>query len=118
MRARSASNVTPAAWATLRNLGIRARQEFVQRRVEQADRHRQTRHEAEQRGEIGPLRRQQLGERGAAAIRVRRHDHFAHGDDTLVVEEHVLGAAQADPLRPEAERRLGIAQVSRRWCGL
>ena len=91
-----------------RDLGVRARQELVQRRVEQADRHRQPRHDAEERGEIAALRRQQLGERGAAAVRIRRHDHLAHGDDAGVVEEHVLGAAKADPLGAEAERRLGV----------
>ena len=56
------------------------------------------------------LGRQQLCERGAAAVRVRRHDHLAHRDDAFVVEEHVFGAAEADPFGTEAERRLGIAR--------
>ena len=44
-------------------------QELVQRRVEQADRHRQPGHRLEQALEVGLLQRQQLVERGAAARR-------------------------------------------------
>ena len=59
----------------------------------------------------GALRRQQLGERLARRPSASvRQDHLAHGDDALVVEEHVLGAAKPDPLRAEAERGLGIAR--------
>ena len=46
----------------------RVRQEFVQRRIEQADRHRQAGHDAEDLGEVGALHRQQLVERAAAAL--------------------------------------------------
>ena len=47
-------------------------QELVQRRVEQADRHRQLVHRLEQALEVGLLERQQLIERGAPARRRRR----------------------------------------------
>ena len=60
------------------------------------------------------LHRQQLGERGAAALLVVGEDHLAHGDDAVAVEEHMLGAAEADAFGAEAARdarvgrRLGI----------
>ncbi len=80
----------------------------MQRRVEQADRHRQPGHDAEQLDEILPLERQQLLERGAAAALVVRHDHLPHRADALGIEEHVLGAAEADALGAELARGLGV----------
>ena len=86
----------------------------MQRRVEQADRDRQAGHDLEQIGEVLPLHRQQLGERGAPAFFGLGEDHLAHRDDALALEEHVLGAAQADAFGAEAargarvERRLGV----------
>ena len=47
------------------------------------------------------LERLELGQRGLAAGLVVGEDHLPHGDDPLVAEEHVLGAAQADPLGAE-----------------
>ena len=58
--------------------------------------------------EILALERQQLRQRGAAAGLVARHDHLPHRADALGVEEHVLGAAQADALGAELARRLGV----------
>ena len=83
----------------------------MQRRIEQADRHRQPGHDLEQLLEIGALHRQDLGERGAAPRLVVGEDHLAHGENALGVEEHVLGAAEADPLRAEVAR---LARVARR----
>jgi hypothetical protein len=51
-------------------------------------------------------------QRGAAAGLVFGQDHLAHGADALGVEEHVLGAAEADALGAELPRRLGIGGVS------
>ncbi len=51
----------------LRQLRLAMRQEFVQRRVEQADGHRQPLHDAEQLDKILALERQQLRQRRAAA---------------------------------------------------
>ena len=87
------------------------RQEFVQRRIEQADGDRQAGHDLEQFGEVLPLHRQQLGERGAPARLVVGEDHLAHRDDALALEEHVLGAAEADALGAETARH---ARVGRR----
>jgi hypothetical protein len=90
------------------------RDELVQGRIEQAHRDRQARHDGEQLDEVGLLERLDLGQGGAATGLVVGQDHLAHGGDPLVVEEHVLGPAQADALGAEAtrgariQRRLGI----------
>ena len=77
----------------LLHLGVRVGQELVQRRIEQADRHRQARHDGEELPEVLALDRQQLVERRAAAGLVVREDHLAHRHDAVALEEHVLGAA-------------------------
>ena len=58
-------HVAPQHRGDLGQLGVGVRQEFVQRRIEQADRHRQPGHDAEQLVEILALERQQPGQRGA-----------------------------------------------------
>ena len=82
----------------------------MQRRVEQADGDRKPGHDLEQFGEVLALHRQELGERGAASLLGVGEDHLAHRDDPLAVEEHVLGAAEADALGAE---RAGDAGVGR-----
>ena len=57
------------------------------------------------------LHRQQLGERRAARRLVVGEDHLAHRADAVLVEEHVLGAAQPDALGAELHRG---ARVGRR----
>ena len=90
------------------------RQELVQRRIEQPDRHRQALHDLEQLDEIRALHRQQLRQRGATRLLVLGEDHLAHGADARFLEEHVLGAAKPDALRAELDRgarvlrRIGI----------
>ncbi len=96
------------------DLGLAMRQELMQRRVEQADRDREPAHDGEELDEVLALHRQELGERGAAALVVGGEDHLAHGLDAVGLEEHVLGAAQPDALGAELAggagvvRRLGI----------
>ena len=101
----------------LGDLFLGVRQELVQRRIEQADRHRQAAHDLEQLDEVVALHRQQLGERGAAGLLVVGEDHLAHGADAVLVEEHVLGAAEADAFGPEAHgdaaRRSGVSALAR-----
>ena len=111
MRSRSFSGSTPIAFATSAISSSRLRQEFVQRRVEQADGHRQAAHDLEQLDEVGALHRQELGERRAPVALAVGEDHLAHRDDARLVEEHVLGAAEPDALG--AERARG-ARVGRR----
>ena len=72
---------------------FRLRQEFMQRRVKQANCDRQTIHDFKQFDEIGALHRQQLVEGRTTSFLVVGQDHFAHGDDALAFKEHVLGAA-------------------------
>ena len=84
-------------------------QEFVERRVEQADRHRQAAHDLEDLDEVGALHRQQPVERRLPLGVGVGEDHLAHHDDALGLEEHVLGAAEADAVDAEFARhpRLG-----------
>ena len=60
--------------------------------------------------EIAALGGQQLGERGAAARFVLGQDHLADVGDPLRIEEHVLGAAQADALGAELARDAAIVR--------
>ncbi|MNZ99109.1 hypothetical protein D3C78_1184200 [compost metagenome] len=87
------------------------RQEFVQRRVEQADRHRQAVHDLEQFGEIRTLHRQKLVERCPPALFTFRKDHLTHHMDAVALEEHMFGAAQPNTL---SAKGAGGAGVSRR----
>ena len=73
------------------------------------------RHDLEQLDEVVALHRQDLGQRLLPALGVAGQDHLLHGDDAVGLEEHVLGAAQADALGPEADRGAGVAAGSRRW---
>ena len=65
----------------------------MQRRVEQPDGDRQSGHDLEELDEIGALHGQDLGERRAATLLIVGQDHFAHGDDAIGIEKHVLGPA-------------------------
>ena len=86
----------------------------MQRRIEQADRDRQALHDLEQLDEVAALHRQDLGERRAARLFLVGEDHLAHGADAVLIEEHVLGAAQPDALGAvfqrgaRVRRRIGI----------
>ena len=86
----------------LGDLLLAMRQELVQRRIEQPDRHRQALHDLEQLDEIAALHRQELGERRAPRLLVVGEDHLAHRLDARLVEEHVLGAAEPDAFGAEA----------------
>ena len=82
----------------------------MERRVEQADRHRQTVHGAEDPDEVVPLERPELLERGAARRLVGGHDHLADDRDPIGREEHVLGADEPDALGAELARALGVVR--------
>ena len=82
----------------------------MKRRVEKPDRHRKPGHDREQLLEILALHRQKLGKRLLPPVAVDRHDHLAHGDDPVDVEEHVFGPAQPDPLGTEADRGAGVGR--------
>ena len=97
-----------------RDLRVAMGQELVQRRIEQADRDRQARHDLEQLDEVLLLHRQDFGKRRTAAFLILGHDHLAHGNNPVGVEEHMLGAAEPDAFGAEfarlgrVRRRVGI----------
>ena len=83
-------------------------QEFVQRRIQEADRAGTLAHDAEDLCEVIALHGQDLVQRRDPAVLVIRQDHLAHGGDPVGFEEHVLGPAQADALGAELDRGLAI----------
>ncbi len=85
---------------------FRVRQKLVQRRIEQANRYRQSGHLAKDADEIAALQRQQLFERLFARADAFRKNHLAHRRETLIAKEHVLGATQADSFGAKLPRRL------------
>ena len=99
----------PLAHALVGRL-LRRRQELVQRRVEQPDRHRQAGHGLEDPLEVALLHRQQPVERGAALGLAVGHDHLAHDRQPLLRHEHVLRAAEADPLGAQLARLEGVGR--------
>ena len=72
----------------------------MERRVDEPDHDRLAVHRLEQAAEVGTLHGQELIERFASIGRAHRHDHPLHDRQPFLFEEHVLGAAQADPFRP------------------
>ena len=69
------------------------RQKLMQRRIEQANGHRQANHFLKDADEVAALERQQFFKRllpGADAV---RQNHLAHKGQPLIAEEHVLRAA-------------------------
>ncbi len=93
---------------------FRVRQEFVQRRIEEADRDRPPGHRFEDADEVLALVREEFVERLDARAFGFRDNHLAHRRDALRVEEHVLGAAKADAFGAELHsdvrivRRIGV----------
>ena len=87
-------------------LGLR--QELVQGRVEQADGGRAPLEHLEHALEVALLEGQQLCDGLAAVFDALGEDEAAHVVDAVAVEEHVLGAAEADARRAEGDGRRGL----------
>ncbi len=93
---------------------FRIRQKLMQRRIEQANRHRQPRHLAKDSDEVTTLQRQQLFERLFARTDTFGKDHLAHRCEALIAKEHMLSAAKSDSFSAKTacrlcvERRVGI----------
>ena len=83
-------------------------EELVQRRVEEADRHRQPSHRLEDPLEVGLLHRQEPLEHRPPLVLGRGHDHLADDRQPVLGIEHVLGPAKADPLRAELACLRGV----------
>ena len=80
---------------------LRLREEFVQRRVEQANRCRQAFELAEDTFKVSALIRKQFVHCRAASFQIRCENHFANGVDTIAFKEHVFRAGKTDALRAE-----------------
>src|SRR6185503_18453167 len=75
---------------------FRIRQELMQRRIKETNRYRKTGHLAKDTDEVTALQRQQLFECLFARADALGEDHLAHDGESLIAEEHVLGATQSD----------------------
>ena len=85
---------------------VGARQELVQRRIEQPHRDRPPLHGREDRRIVAGLEVDETGQRLGAVVLVLGEDQAAQRHHALVREEHVLGAGQPDALGAEAQRRV------------
>ena len=90
------------------NVLICVGQKLVHGGIEQADGDRQPGHGGEDSLKVALLHRQQLGQRALAGFGVRREDHLAHGENLPRLEEHMLGAAEADALCAELPGQLCV----------
>src|SRR5687767_1424767 len=87
---------------------LRMRKELMERRIEEADGCRIPLQRTEYPGKVFALIRQQLGERRLSRVERVRENHLPHGVDAIALEEHVLGAAQADAHGAERDRVAGL----------
>jgi hypothetical protein len=90
-------------------LGV-GRDELVQGRVEQADGDGTALHGLVDGLEVALLHRLELLERLFALLGGLGDDHLADGADAVGLEEHVLGAAEADALGAEGGRLRGVVR--------
>jgi hypothetical protein len=89
------------------------RQEFVERRIDGADRDRLAVHALEDAVEVLTLQRQQLRQRPSAVGFTCRENHALHDRDAPFAEEHVLGSAQPDALGAERMCEFGLIRLIR-----
>ncbi len=82
----------------------------MQRWIERTDYDRISDHPLEQSGEVGALHRQELIQSLLAGFYVPRQNHLLHVRKAVFGEEHVFGAAQADPLGSEFAGNLRVAR--------
>ena len=80
-------------------------QEFMKRRIEEADGGREAFQRLENAGEVGALEWQELSEGFAAALFIRGENHLAHRINTIALKEHVLRASESDAAGTEGECR-------------
>ena len=86
-------------------------QELVQRRVNGPDGDGLAVHRLEDAVEVLALQRQEFLERRPSIGFVVGKDHALDDRDASLAEEHVLGPAQADPVRPEGKRDLRLVRL-------
>ena len=81
--------------------------------VDEADHHRQPGHGFEDAREVATLDRQQPREVFLALARRVREDHRLHDREAVLLHEHVLGSAKADPLCPVLTCLDGVSRIVR-----
>ena len=84
------------------------RQEFVQRRIQESNGDGKALHFPVEADEILLLQRQQLIEILFTVLAFPGQNHLLHDRNAIFGEEHMLGAAQSDPFRPECPRNPGL----------
>ena len=92
---------------------VLGREELMQRRIQITDGHRTAFQRLVHALEVRLLIRQQLGKSLAALLLGLGEDHLAHVGDTGRLEEHVLGAAQADAFRAVLHGHSRVVRVVR-----
>ena len=83
-------------------------QEFMERGVEQTNRHGEAFHLTVQPDEVLLLQREQLRQVALALFPRAGQDHVLHDRDPILGKEHMLGPAEPDPLGPEAPGDAGL----------
>ena len=89
-------------------------EELVERRIQQTDHDREAVHDPEESFEIAALEGEESIEGVLALYAVPGHDHLPHDRESILLEEHVLRAAKADPLCPQVAgpaRIVGVIRV-------
>ena len=98
------------------HLGFRVGQELVQRGIEQADRHRQARHDGEEAGEVLPLHRQELRQRGAPSP-LRRRPGSSRAPTRRLASKNMCSVRQSPipsaPKRRAASASAGVSALAR-----
>jgi hypothetical protein len=92
------------------DLGGLLGQEFMQRRIQEADGDRVALHRPEDGLEVAALHGEKLGQRTLSPRDVLGDDHLPHGEEPVAGKEHVLGAAQADALGAEVAPTVGVGR--------
>src|SRR5258708_26787504 len=82
----------------------------MQRRIEQADGYRQSGHLAKDPEEVATLQRQKFFQRLLTRAHAIGENHLAHGGESLITKEHVLGATEPDALGAKSARHFSIAR--------
>src|SRR5439155_11416595 len=88
---------------------INAGEEFVQRRIQQANSDGQSSHLTKDAEKISALQRQEFLEGFFARADAIGQNHFAHRSQSLIAKEHMFRATKANTFRAKATRDLGVA---------
>jgi hypothetical protein len=88
-----------------------ARQELVQRRVNQPNGDGQPAHHLKDFEKVASLEGQQAAQRLAPLLFGLGEDHLLHNRQAFLAEKHVFGTRQPDALRAELQRFGGVVRV-------